>query len=860
MKTRYISAAAIALITLAACNKEAAPVTTPHLRAGIEQPSDTRVSIGLDGKAQWNTDDMIAVHIGNFFVPIQIENPETGDFTIDTEIYNPADRNYFAVYPAGVAATSGAWTATSPLLVNLPTSYDIKDIVAGGDTGDAFSRTADYSPVPMVAANDPDQDLLYFRHVGGLLRVICNNAPEGTTDVKVTFDKDVTGFYTVDMTDPTTPFITNRGAATANTVTFEVSSSGLPAGAEAFALNVPVPCGTYASVSVTFLHETTELSTETYSNASMTFARRHGKVLALGSGVTSFSLGELNDVTTESTGGNKILAKDFVSYKTVGSVQAIAPFVLEYSATGEDETWTTTPPAWLVPDSRNDYSGSTHGEDVFISITPQDNTAEDIHGNYLKSLGAHTGEAIDLSRRNVATDAPLAADKRTTANCYVVQQAGAYKFPAVYGNGLKDGQPNEEAYRAVDENGDPRPDDGNVKETHFSFNYGYLGRFRDHLNENILYPFIADQFTHKDPALSISRAELLWTDVPGLVTDVALEGSGSGTYITFNVPVENICQGNAIIALFDNKDRIAWSWHIWVTDRNLKMNSNCPVNGYVFAPVNLGWCDTKDLFREDERSIYVHARQTDTGGHTSAPRLITSKAGLIQTVGGNSTCYQWGRKDPIQTTYLYTENDKTKPVGKEVHGTYQPSSFRFTDNGTDPETGDPTPDRVDLGTAIQNPHIAYYTSAAMLVGYAWFNGFWLNLWNARVGGQYMNISLDETPVVKTIYDPSPVGYKVPNPAAFKTLNETNFTMATEERNEGRSYGTAPNTVFFPNQGYRDGYFDIRYDMTVYWSALGFHNAHEFSGYGMAFNSSILTAYGRATKNPPNAYPIRPIAE
>ena len=852
MKTRYISAAAIALTFLAACNKEAAPVTALHLRAGIEKPSATRVSIGLDGKAQWNTDDLIAVHIGDAFVPIRIENPETGDFTIDTETYHPEDRNYFAVYPAGIAVSDGSWTESSPRQVQLPASYDIKEIVAGGSAADAFSRTADYSPVPMVADNDPDQDLLYFRYVGGLLRIICDNVPEGTTDVRVTFNKDVTGLYTVDLTDPATPFIKNREEGTANTVTFAVSSSGLPAGADAFALNVPVPCGTYASVAVTFLGGASELSTETYDNASMTFARRHGKVLVLGEGISAFTLGELSDVTTEATGGNKILGKDFVSYRTVGSVEAIAPFVLEYSADGTSG-WTTTPPAWLVPDSRNDYSGSTHGENVSISITPQNDSAEDTHGNSLKMRGAHTGDAIDLSLRNVATGDELAADKRTTANCYVVPQAGAYKFPAVYGNGLIDGHPNPDAYCAVDENGDSRPDDGVIVDTRFTFNYGYLGRFRDHLNGNITSPYIA---TQTGKALT---AGLVWSDVEGLVTNVGTSGSQENTYVTFDVPVGNICQGNAIIAVFADGD-IAWSWHIWVTDRDLRKRSDCPVNGYVFAPVNLGWCDTKDLARYDERTVYVRARQTETGGLTSTPKLVKSKAGLIQTVGGNSTCYQWGRKDPIQTAYLYTENEKTEPVVKQVFGSYQPTSFRFPDNGTDPETGDPTPDRVDLGTAIRHPHIAYYTSAANLAGYAWFNGFWLNLWNARVGGQYMDLNLDETPVAKTIYDPSPVGYKVPNMAAFKTLDENNFTVVTEDRNDGRSYGTAPNTLFFPNQGYRDGYFDIRYDMTAYWSALGFHNAHEFSGYCLAFNSTIMTAYGKTTKTPPLAFPIRPIAE
>jgi len=34
----------------------------------------------------------------------------------------------------------------------------------------------------------------------------------------------------------------------------------------------------------------------------------------------------------------------------------------------------------------------------------------------------------------------------TTANCYLVHEAGAYKIPLVYGNAIKNGQDNRVAY------------------------------------------------------------------------------------------------------------------------------------------------------------------------------------------------------------------------------------------------------------------------------------------------------------------------------------------------------------------------------------------------------------------------------
>ena len=38
---------------------------------------------------------------------------------------------------------------------------------------------------------------------------------------------------------------------------------------------------------------------------------------------------------------------------------------------------------------------------------------------------------------------------RETANCYVVKQPGKYKFPLVYGCGIKNSSKNPESYKAI---------------------------------------------------------------------------------------------------------------------------------------------------------------------------------------------------------------------------------------------------------------------------------------------------------------------------------------------------------------------------------------------------------------------------
>ena len=120
----------------------------------------------------------------------------------------------------------------------------------------------------------------------------------------------------------------------------------------------------------------------------------------------------------------------------------------------------------------------------------------------------------------------------TTANCYVVNAAGTYKLPLVYGNAIVNGSTNSQAY----------------SDSHFV----------DYNNEHINGPWISG--TPKD-------ATLVWSDGFYMFKDVDL--SADKKYLIFTIDQDYIQQANAIVAVRDASGTIMWSWHIWVTERNI---------------------------------------------------------------------------------------------------------------------------------------------------------------------------------------------------------------------------------------------------------------------------------------------------
>ena len=228
MKTKQILIALGALLVLSGCSRTLTPGTeTIRLTACTE--SDTRATIDADsGEFAWETGDAVAVHLSSGYATAALATDGTFVLTVPSG----TTRNGYAIYPASAAAG----TASAPE-VSLPATYSI--------VGDLQSESV---PLPMVAVNDPNRDILYFHHVGGLMQITVTTVPVGTKTVSVTLDKGVTGDFTI--ADPATLTPTTAPGSSSSTVTFTVSADGLDAAASNLVLNLPVPCGTYTSMTV----------------------------------------------------------------------------------------------------------------------------------------------------------------------------------------------------------------------------------------------------------------------------------------------------------------------------------------------------------------------------------------------------------------------------------------------------------------------------------------------------------------------------------------------------------------------------------------------------------------------------------
>ena len=130
--------------------------------------------------------------------------------------------------------------------------------------------------------------------------------------------------------------------------------------------------------------------------------------------------------------------------------------------------------------------------------------------------------------------------------------------------------------------------------------YKFMATVKGNSKETVAYPEYASVIWE-----TVNTDNLV--SVGDLVSDVSFDG----TYIKFTVPSEFV-SGNALIALYDDEDKVLWSWHIWVTEADLEASAVIYEDGSLVMDRNLGAL-TDDVL--DVRSF-----------------------GLF---------YQWGRKDPF---------------------------------------------------------------------------------------------------------------------------------------------------------------------------------------------------------------------
>ena len=823
-----IVTAAVFLAGLSACSiDETGPqdgLRRISIKATIENDTPgTKVIIddgnhGEEGVFHWSDDDALALYVvengvGAYRITENYGATGGKDNKFDIYISDAATRSGFAFYPPYLVLANGNYhsyplpdISTSKPQIFLPPSY-----LPYGSLDGRF-RGWD-SPLPMIAANKEGSDNLIFKHLGGMIRIVVDRkilafrwrVAVGDMVDGVFHAYKINGIFDVVSSNPEAETIT-EGDILAGKCFIKVNEADTKTGNDIWAfdgnynvvyypavnrtvystdtLNIPVPTGHYTTVVVRAFGRTNQdiLAEGTYSLGpdGWTCQRRHAWKLGitLDPYGTEYFLSEPEALELPYDGGTASLRADqlFKSYKNVpeqGSAPAATrpvPYHLEYSEDGTN--WSTTAPDWLTANSPSSFAGSVGGEDLTLTMEAQDNSAADEHHDNLVQAGIQGSQTnpFDLSTVNVATGTTCAT---TTANCYVVQAPGYYKFPLVYGNGVVNGTVNEDAFRGrAGVGGAYRPDAGDEAWAPASTTAEgwYMGRFKDHLDQYITSPYIATQ--HAGKTLT---AAIIWTDAKNLVTNAAIVGSGNSAYLKFEVPEDHICQGNALVAVLAG-GKIAWSWHIWVTDENLTVLKEGS-NGYKFTNVNLGWCDGKTETYA-ERTCQVRAVQ-DAPGVTAENQLVTGPVTIRQTANtvttlGNSPYYQWGRKDPLQAA---------AGSGNTLKTYYVHDNYTLDNNAAG---------KVSVGTAIQNPHKLYTDGGS---GYNdWCSTSYYNNWNSALN--VLNSETKPVPVTKTVYDPTPVGFKMPPMTAFDGF-DSNFTWGTNNGNNGRTYN---GTLFFPALG------------------------------------------------------------
>lgn len=503
--------------------------------------------------------------------------------------------------------------------------------------------------------------------------------------------------------------------------------------------------------------------------------------------------------------------------------QAVAWKVIGYSV-DNGTTWSTTKPAWLTALSAESGNGGTAAETGTATLTKDVKDLLKERNDGLKNATAvgTSSAPYDLSTHDLNGNTTL----RSTANSYLISAPGHYRIPLVYGNAIKNGSDNPSSYQT----------------SHTGTTI--LSNFQDHAGNAINDPWI--EKTNGGANAGVNGAKIVWADEKDLVTSPSIAHDASNNaYLDFEVKAADIKSGNAVVAVTKG-GTVVWSWHLWFAPQSAL--TPIPVTNYQnkvynFTEETLGWKPTKweGSTYNTPRTVKVRVEQTiaNNGTKQVSDITITQNPGTVRT--GIATLYQFGRKD------AFPGMDETQlPQG---------SINKNAGNNMSITNGIQYPDRFYMSGSNWNNNYGYY-----------------NLWSAdnMVAGS-LNVGNDN-PVVKTVYDPSPVGFKMPANNAFTGFTadgQNNGTMnvdGTDDRqtfsnNFGHNFWTSSSktaTINFPASGYRsydDGSLNSVGYNGYYWSAVP---GYTYGGCSLSFKSDKVNPLDDITRS--HGVAVRPVSE
>lgn len=432
------------------------------------------------------------------------------------------------------------------------------------------------------------------------------------------------------------------------------------------------------------------------------------------------------------------------------------------------DSWTnlgTNKPTWLTAMSKESGDGGATAESGKATITKADLKDRLTEYNEVLQTATEKGTAgnyYNLSNTN-GGDAI-----QNTANSYLISAPGYYRIPLVYGNAVKGSAANESSYKTAHTGAD------------------VLSNFKDHLGNDITTPYINVQNT-TNPA---TQASIVWMDQKDLVDGLSVTNNGDKSFVNFHVSAANIKNGNAVIAVKSADGTIMWSWHLWFDHSDALSTIACTnhegdnfkVTKNILGYTLYKW---KSTSYESPRVARMKIEQ-EVGNGAKKSAYITITQSPYAEREYSTALYQFGRKDAFPGTNTLYEST-------------------FVENGGN---------NISIVNAIQNPGTFYTDGNKWGTEYRYFN-----LWSMQTTSQ---TDASKT-LVKTIYDPCPVGFSMP---PLKTFSGVTTTGKTNTNNKDI------NALGDWDQGWHFYAKDSSSPSTVYYPAIGSRTANAGNLYGV----------------------------
>lgn len=604
-----------------------------------------------------------------FFPNVEVQKSSTGNWLFDKKYYWP-QTGYLSFFAYAPYATSTNGITINNLQTGVPTlDYTVPHAVA--DQPDLMVAAQQLNlfkkEVPLafshalacigfeVNGNNVPIDSIGITGVyttGSLLLSLTNGMPVWSNLSGLSQD-----FYKVGLvsspeaTNPSQPIMSANG----------------------YLMMIPQSLGDDAAIVVKFKGMDPKIIP--LKNAGTTLWKAGEKyIYSLKEGTYSFSVTATNN-TVVYTGGEFNLNINSIYTKQNGDVVDMGWTARIIDPTTGDTTWINNMSAL-----RNQLGGSNLSRTLSTGIAAFNSTS---------GLDADLKSTVPVDSANMV-DLSLINGFYSSANCYVVNGPGWFKFPAwVMGNGLLSAT--SSAYNT-----------SSLNSTCYSKTAPY---FVNYLGNDIK--------TNTDLLINTASAttDLLWMDALNLITKVQF--SADKNYIMFYVDPNTIRQGNGVIAIHDPSGRIMWSWHIWVNAWKLQ-NIDYKGDTFYFGN-NIGVCYPA-TYTYPQRSVTIQFTQKQSNLTTNV--VLTQSSETID-VYLNNPYYQWGRKDPMPGAYGTTA--QTKPL----YGNHQ----------LEIKAGP-----VSMSEAIQNPNV-FYTSSG-----DWSSTQNLYLWGNPANQSYTKTIYDPSPI------------------------------------------------------------------------------------------------------------------